>query len=280
MRLLPVLLALALGATSCGPSAPERAFAAGSWEEAAKALEARIALAPPRPADRAAAEGLDRQVRVDFYNLACARARLGRHEPAFDALEQALRDGAWEIGFDHLLRDPDLAPLRGKARWDALVRHLSWNEDVEVGGPEGSPTVVVWIGPGVPGPPGARSASPRPPYLVSPGVHAWRTVLEPGARAAEKAVFAARRGERCILAARGAEFVRVAWEVLLREPTVFSHAVLEGPSPPAWALLDRGAERVKARVLAAGPGSMPPPGLGVAAEDAGSLEEALRRAVR
>jgi hypothetical protein len=101
--------------------------------------------------------------------------------------------------------------------------------------------------------------------------------LEPGARAAEKAVFAVRACEELaavapggfatrVLVAHGAEHVRIAWEILLREPTAFTHAVLEGPSPPAWTLLDRGAERLKTRVITA--------------EDDESIEEALRRAAR
>jgi hypothetical protein len=319
MRLLTVLLVAlpALAAASCGsrtdprlaaalgPGAAaweehgddaQRAYDGGRWEDAARALEAQIAAVPSPVPGGGAGLAIDRAVRFSFYNLACARARLGRHEAAFDALDQATRDGAGDIGFDHFVRDPDLASLFGKARWEALVRRLSWSDEVRVDlPPEGAASggaivVVLGTGGGDPFPMAgvlATVAVPEAPYAVVAGVRSWTTVLERGERAAEKAVFALARAEeaaggkasRRILAARGAEAVAVAWEVILRRPGAFTHAVLDGPAPAARVLLDRGGERAGTRVLAAGPAAMPPAGVGVAAEDAGTASEALRRAL-
>jgi hypothetical protein len=277
-------------------SAARRAFDAGRWADAARALETQIAAAPAPLPDGPAGSAIAAGIRVAFYDLACARARLGRPEAALDALEQALRDGGGEIGHDTLLRDADLLPLRGQPRWDALVRRLSWHDGVRVelpadGAAAGGAVVVVladgdadaFPAAGLP----ATVVVPTPPYRIAPGVGAWTTVLETGERAAEKAEYALRfgeeaagvRAERRVLAARGAGAVAVAWEVLLRRPGAFTHAILDGPPPAARVLLDRGGSRVKTRVLACGPASMPPAGVGVPAEDAGSVAEALRRAL-
>ncbi len=56
---------------------------------------------------------------VGWYNLACARARLGREDAAVAALERAL-----ELGFDRdelLATDPDLDPLRDRDDFKALL---------------------------------------------------------------------------------------------------------------------------------------------------------------
>ena len=310
---LPALAAASCGgapmdprlAAALGPAAAawrehgddaKSAFDGGRWADAARELEAQIAAVPSPAPEGEAGLAIDRAVRFSFFNLACARARLGRHEAAFDALDQSMRDGAGEIGFDHLVRDPDLASLLGKARWEAFVRRLSWSDEVRVVLPPagaasgGALVVVIGAGERDPFPVDAVPAAvavPEAPYAVAPGVRRWTTVLERGERAAEKAVFALARAEeaaggkssRRILAARGAEAVAVAWEVILRRPGAFTHAVLDGPAPAARILLDRGAERAGTRVLAAGPAAMPPAGVGVAAEDAGTAAEALRRAL-
>jgi non-specific serine/threonine protein kinase/serine/threonine-protein kinase len=57
------------------------------------------------------------QVRDKLYNLACIATRVGEHEMALGYLERSIggpRDG-------DLPTDPDLAPLRGDARFQALV---------------------------------------------------------------------------------------------------------------------------------------------------------------
>ncbi len=56
---------------------------------------------------------------VGWYNLACARARLGREDAAVAALERAL-----DLGFDRdelLATDPDLDPLRDREDFKALL---------------------------------------------------------------------------------------------------------------------------------------------------------------
>lgn len=62
---------------------------------------------------------LDERNFVPWYNLACARARLGKVEPACDALEQAV-----SLGFADLYRlhsDPDLRAIRDNDRYVRLV---------------------------------------------------------------------------------------------------------------------------------------------------------------
>jgi len=288
----------AAGAWSARTAEARRAFDAGRWEDAARALEALIASVPAGAAREGPVPALDAAVRLAFYNLACARARLGRHDAAFDALDQALGDGAGLVGFDLLGRDPDLASLHGKGRWESLLRRLSWNEEVRIvlpsgpAAPGGAPGVVLVATEPADDlpilPSAAWTAVPTAPYSVAPGVRGWSTVLEPGERAAEKAVHALRRGEeaaggpaaRRVLAARGREAVRVAWEVLLRRPEAFTHAVLDGPAPPARALLDRGAERVRARLIVVGREGTPAREVGLAAEAVASYEEAMREALR
>jgi predicted Zn-dependent protease len=55
-----------------------------------------------------------------WYNLACARARLGAKKPALDALERAVSAGYSDL--EHMAKDGDLASLHGEARFQALVR--------------------------------------------------------------------------------------------------------------------------------------------------------------
>lgn len=59
------------------------------------------------------------------FNLACLDARQGRTDPAFALLDQAIA-----AGFDDgvaLEKDPDLASLRGKPRWAAVVSGAAKN---------------------------------------------------------------------------------------------------------------------------------------------------------
>lgn len=52
------------------------------------------------------------------YNIACCYSMLGDTEMAFSLLEEELKDGY--VTFNHIRRDPDLAPLRGE-RLDSLL---------------------------------------------------------------------------------------------------------------------------------------------------------------
>ncbi len=309
----PLVLLLAVAASACGPAgavpadslaplgkgrdawleaeiAARRAYGAGRWGEAAAHYERMIGVVPPGPIP----EALFRSEQAVLYNLACCRALAGKGPEAFDALESATRDGAAPVGFDHLVEDPDLVPLRGDPRWEALVRRLSWNEEILFAStPEGTTrgAVVVEIreesafppGP-LPGPvPAARHAVPFPPYLAAPGRYAWTTRLDRGERAAEKAVFALVRAEASfggpleerVLLARGKEAVRVAWEVILRRPRVFTRAVFAGPAPPARILLDRGAGKMATEIVVVGGESAPDPAV-ARVRTAASVEEALR----
>lgn len=57
-----------------------------------------------------------------WYNLACARALMGRKEPALEALQHAVDAGYADL--DHLESDPDLESLRGEEGYRRLVRRL------------------------------------------------------------------------------------------------------------------------------------------------------------
>lgn len=56
---------------------------------------------------------------IPWYNLACTYAVLGMIDPAFTALERALRLGYDH--FEHLKRDPDLKVLRRDPRFHRLL---------------------------------------------------------------------------------------------------------------------------------------------------------------
>ena len=262
----------------------QAALALGRWTEAAALFEKRVTLAAG--VGGAVAE----ETRLDLYNLACARSLAGLTEAALDALEGAFREGPGPMGFDLLAEDPDLVPLRGEARWKALLRDLSWNEDVELLEAGQAVAIVVAIGEGAAGPsvPGALVAVPAPPYRAEGGRRAWRTRLDTGEKAGEKAVFALREAQKRalthptqrILRASGRDGVRLAWEVLLRHPGVFGRAVLDGPAPPRWALLDRGAERMGTEILVASAAGVPDPVVGARVRSCGSVEAAMREALR
>jgi Flp pilus assembly protein TadD len=58
-----------------------------------------------------------------FYNLACALAVKGDKAAAIDALEQAATNGYRDAAA--MAADPDLASLRGDARFEALKTRLA-----------------------------------------------------------------------------------------------------------------------------------------------------------
>ncbi|RME02147.1 MAG: tetratricopeptide repeat protein, partial [Deltaproteobacteria bacterium] len=62
---------------------------------------------------------LDFELPVTWYNIACSHARLAEKEKALDALEKAIEAGF--DAFDYAAQDPDLAPLRGDERFEALI---------------------------------------------------------------------------------------------------------------------------------------------------------------
>lgn len=59
---------------------------------------------------------------LDVYNLACAEARLGQLEPALAHLRTAVDKGFHNRA--HLEQDPDLAALRARPEWSAIVGQL------------------------------------------------------------------------------------------------------------------------------------------------------------
>jgi SagB-type dehydrogenase family enzyme len=68
---------------------------------------------------------------VDFYNAACASARLGKTEPAYSYLLKAVDAGF--VDKNALSQDPDLETLRSGAQWqavtDALQKKLEFIEN-------------------------------------------------------------------------------------------------------------------------------------------------------
>jgi Zn-dependent protease len=59
---------------------------------------------------------------LDAYNLACAEARLGHDEEALRWLRTAVDSGFADR--EHLLDDPDLAPLRARDEWTEIVSRV------------------------------------------------------------------------------------------------------------------------------------------------------------
>jgi hypothetical protein len=81
------------------------------WDHAEAAIEEALSLVPGDP--------------VNLYNLACVRARLGRPDPAIDALEQAAAAGFTD--FVLIGRDNDLDTLRNLPRYMAfLAKRDEW----------------------------------------------------------------------------------------------------------------------------------------------------------
>ena len=76
-----------------------------------------------------AARWVERALAVDAeepiieYNAACVYVALGRHEDALNCLSVALREGG--LSREWATNDPDLDPLRGDARFEALVSKAS-----------------------------------------------------------------------------------------------------------------------------------------------------------
>lgn len=80
----------------------------GRLEEGLAADEQLVRLAPKEP--------------IVHYNLACSLARLGRIDPAIDALEHAESLGYQDV--PHMEEDEDLASLRSSPRYRALLERL------------------------------------------------------------------------------------------------------------------------------------------------------------
>jgi len=107
-RALAARRVLGLAAANTGFYLPRDLLPRGEYRRAATALELAVLIRE----DNA----------VAWYNLACARARLGQHAEALDALERAVAAGYRDA--DHLAADPDLESLHGHERFAALLAGL------------------------------------------------------------------------------------------------------------------------------------------------------------
>lgn len=97
-----------------------RAKAKARYGQAAQAYDAAIALLPS--VSGAAPERLKLIERIAYYNLACARARLGQADLALTALGKALELGYGDI--ERVERDPDLSDLRSNPRFVNLLERV------------------------------------------------------------------------------------------------------------------------------------------------------------
>ena len=279
------------------------ALALGRWDAAAAAYEKRVAMcgAPDSPVDREV-------VAVELYNLACARSLGGHVVPALDALEQAVSGDFGRVGVDHLLRDPDLGPLHATQRWENLVRRPTGGRGKgefardfpPMVGSDPKPFVVnidfcrlVFVHTGQ-----GKELHERPdrPHVIFPwrpygwqddGL-AWSTRLDAGEGAAEVVAAAVAKGlescasdrTRVVLLAGLPGRVRIAWEILLRRPALFTAAVIDGPAPPAWVLLDRGAENLKTRMITTKESGLPDRRVPVKVSLIAGYEAAVAEALR
>jgi len=95
--------------TGLGFYLPRDFMAAGQYDRLAASLELALKVNEENP--------------VAWYNLACARARLDRYEPAVEALETAL-----DLGFANselLATDPDLDSIRGRDDFKAVLASIT-----------------------------------------------------------------------------------------------------------------------------------------------------------
>jgi len=110
-------LLLAAGAPASSEPPPEelqeqatQAFDENDFAEAARALEQLLEKNPDSP--------------PALYNLACAQAQLGELAAAEQSLIDAISHGF--IDFHHMVRDPHLAPLRGRETFETI--RLGWRD--------------------------------------------------------------------------------------------------------------------------------------------------------
>lgn len=271
-----VLLLAATMAAGCGTADAETAaraawmreldaaeldLALGRWEEAGGHYEEALRVPLPGRELRGSAAAAARV--VAFYNLACARALAGKRTAAMDALRSALSANDGVLTRDHALEDPDLDSLRESPEFLAVAGPSP--DDIRRLRPEGAkegetrPLAVVLSGQGVAAGDGIRDeVSPRDfepdaevlasgcdaavvlaPWRSGSAPREWATRIDAGAEAARVAAVAAGGRTDAILVARGPAPVAAAWEVLLRDPSPYAAAVLDGPAPPLPTLLDR-----------------------------------------
>lgn len=99
---------LGFAAAHAGFYLPRDLLGSGDYHRAAIALELAVLLRPENA--------------VAWYNLACARARLGQEKKALDALEEAIAAGYRDA--EHMASDPDLESLREEKRFQRLLDGL------------------------------------------------------------------------------------------------------------------------------------------------------------
>lgn len=101
-----------------GAGKVQECFQAKDYDGALVALQAQLALLKRAEADVPQA-WLNRQEAGVRYDMACARARLGKAEAALNEFTRAVELGFWR--WDHLARDPDLDSIRDRPEFSAAV---------------------------------------------------------------------------------------------------------------------------------------------------------------
>jgi tetratricopeptide (TPR) repeat protein len=142
----------------------------------------------------------------ELYDLACAHARLGQHEPALEALSRAI-----EAGFRdrwHAERDPDLQSLRSEPQMQALLAQIELD-------PRSADSVLGFLG-------------------VSPGLEVRRGDLASGVAQAFVLVdeFVRQHGGR-VPTLRSVEIYRPEERPRQPLPAVLEQGVLLAPVPEA-----------------------------------------------
>jgi hypothetical protein len=275
----------------------------GRYADAVRALEEKIALYPSLEGEEATSVLFEARA-IDLYNLACARALSGPPTAALDALEAAMAGDRPIVGYEHLVDDPDLDSLRHEPRFKALMRSLSWNDDVSIyeplgggaGGRKAPWPVMVELdagGEARPEDPKHRDTEfawitvhPRAPFRVERGAWAWMTRADRGRQAAKKCAFSVELTsrqhvideDRVVLVAHGDLECGLAWRILAEDPGPFRHVVVDGAAPPAYEVMDRLDELARrgVTVWAVGEGSVPE-GLGLDVRMVPSVDAALER---
>lgn len=109
---------------------PEHVFESGLFLDEYRRIQIGVAVAFRQRNLKAAESLLQRAIEIapgepgDYYNLACARARMGNLDAALDDLENSVTLGFLDA--NHMMADSDLRPLYPFSRFHAQVSRARW----------------------------------------------------------------------------------------------------------------------------------------------------------